>query len=446
MPEADINSQATRRVRSFHPTVTLVGRPNVGKSTLFNRLSGSRVAIVHSASGTTRDLVRKTVSWKGRKFELCDSGGVLLGAGDDLQRAVEKQVLQAIRESDLIVWVLDVNEGILPVDFELAAKIRQSAKTVIVTPNKADHPSVQQGLDFYSLGFKDVVPVSANQGHGSGELLDRIVSYLPAGEQADLKPALTIALVGEPNSGKSTYLNALLREERSIVSEIPGTTRDALIEYMRWEDELIAVVDTAGLRSRNKIKEPVGFFSLSRTREAIQKADVVLLLFDASAGVTKMTKDVFRLIWDSGKGCVLVANKWDLVTLSRQEFRKRLIHAAAFWEGMRLETLSALLGKGLDQPIRAAREIADRAKIKFPTKQLNEFLTRVTRRNAPPPTVKFKYFVQVGVQPPSFLLFVKNRRRLPDNYILYFRNRLIEELQLEGLPVNVSIKEEARKD
>jgi GTP-binding protein len=446
MSPTDTDSSATRRVRSPYPVVTLVGRPNVGKSTLFNRLSGSRVAIVHAAAGTTRDIVRKTISWKGRSFELCDSGGILSAAQDSLQKAVEQQVLRAIRESELIIWVVDVNEGIHPSDQELAPLLRRSAKKVILAANKADHPSPQHGLDFYRLGFKEVVPVSAIQGHGSGELLDRIASFLPCGAVESDKPSMTLAIVGEPNSGKSTFVNALLREERALVSSVPGTTRDALEEHLRWNDQVIALVDTAGMRSRNKIKEPVGFFSLSRTREAIQRADVVLLLFDASAGVTKATKDVFRLIWDSGKGCVLVANKWDLVSVSKKEFEEGLLHAAAFWQGMKLETMSALRGDGVDRPVRAALAIAEISRSKIPTKKLNDFLVRAVRRNAPPPTVKFKYFVQTGINPPAFLLFVKNLRRLPENYVLYFRNRLIQDFKLEGVPVKISVKEEARKD
>ncbi len=429
------------------PRIAIVGRPNVGKSTLFNRLLGYRKAIVHKESGTTRDYVRETFSWLGRTFCLVDTGGFEFATRQTLQSGIEKQVEQAISDSDLLLWVVDVSTGPLPLDERLAEKLRRSHKKVFLVINKADNPAKDfHDSNFFRLGIADMFPVSALHGLGTGELLDRIVHEFPHREDTKMvDPLFTVAIVGEPNSGKSTYLNQLLKQERVLVSDLPGTTRDSIEEVIVWEGKSVQIIDTAGLKARSKVKEVAAFFSLARTREAIQKADVVLLFFDAARGFLKNSKTIARLIYDEGKACILVANKWDLVKGFKNEYELALKRGSRFLEFFTIVFISALNRQGIENPIEKAYVLWRASQRKIPTKDLNKFLKIATEKNPPPPTLKFKFLVQKGSKPPSFVLFAKHRNRLPESYFLYLENQLVRYFGFEGIPIRIFVREAAKK-
>lgn len=426
-----------------YPVVAIVGRPNVGKSTLFNRLIGRRRSIVHHESGTTRDFIQEVISWRGNDFLLVDTGGVQFAAAKTLESSIDEQARQFLTRADILLWVVDLQSGPAPLDYDLADILRRSEKNIIVVPNKADRGT--QGADadvFMRMGFKEMIPVSAMHGHGTGELLDAVVTRLPLNEQREvLKPDFYIAIVGEPNAGKSTFLNQILSEDRAIVSEIPGTTRDSIEEIIPWRGKTIGLIDTAGMRARSKQKEVSGFFSMSRTREAIQKADIVLLFFDAERGFLESSKRIARLICDEGKGLVLVANKWDKVDRGESRYEEILKKWLPFLGKPRMAFVSALEGKNLEAPLDSALELWKFYCANVATKSLNDFLKWVSAKNPPPPTVKLKFMVQYKTRPPSFTIFAKNRKRIPVEYFLYLRNRLVERYKLEGIPIVLHFKE-----
>jgi len=431
-----------------YPVVAIVGRPNVGKSTLFNRLVGRRRAIVHHESGTTRDFIEEVISWRSKEFLLVDTGGVHFAAKKTLESAVEAQARRILQDADILLWVVDLQSGPAPLDHDLAEILRRSGKNVIVVPNKADRGTQDaEAAIFMRLGFKEMIPVSALHGHGTGELLDAVAGRLPVKAiQQALKPDFYIAIVGEPNAGKSTFLNQILKEERAIVSEMPGTTRDVIEELIPWRERWIGLLDTAGMRARSKQKEVSAFFSMSRTREAIQKADIVLLFFDAERGFLESSKRIARLICDEGKGLVLVANKWDKVRGAKNRYEEILKKWLPFLGKPRMEFISALDGANLEGPLDAALALWKLYCSNIPTKSLNDFLKWVSAKNPPPPTVKLKFMVQYGTRPPSFSLFVKNMKRIPAEYFLYLRNRLVERYKFEGIPVLIHWKEAEYKE
>lgn len=444
MSQPPLNPQAVQPALKI-PIVAIVGRPNVGKSTLFNRLVGRRRAIVHHESGTTRDFLEETISWKGRSFRVMDTGGVQFSTGKTLQSAIEAQARKILNQADILLWVVDLQTGPQPLDYDLADVLRRTRKRVLLLPNKADRGDrYSDSVAFSKLGFKEIIPVSALHGHGTGELLDAVVQFLPDIQFAAVaKPDFYIAIVGEPNAGKSTFLNQIVEHERAIVSEIPGTTRDSIEEIIGWRGRPIGLIDTAGMRVRSKMKEVSGFFSMSRTREAIQKADIVLLFFDAERGFLEGSKKIARLISDEGKGLVVVANKWDKVKGSKERYEAILKKWLPFLGKPRMEFVSSLEGTNIRAPLDAAVEVWKLYGSTIPTKSLNDFIAWLMMRNPPPPTVKFKFMVQYATRPPSFSLFTKNRKRIPDEYFLYVRNRLVEHFGLEGIPVVIHLKDSA---
>ncbi len=443
MSRQPVDPNPPNRFPPFFPIVVIVGRPNVGKSTLFNRLVGRRKAIVHEVSGTTRDFIRDTVSWNGKFFSLVDTGGIQFAKPGTLQVLIESHAQRTITQADLILWVVDAQAGPQPLDEALANTIRLSNKKTLMVANKADN-SIQGSeiSSFFKYGFKDILPVSALHGHGTGELLDQIVGELPSAEFQEIKkPLFTLALVGEPNCGKSTYLNQILHEERAIVSDEAGTTRDAIEEQFKWKGKLINLIDTAGLRARSKIKDSVVLFSLARTRDAIQKSDVALLFFDVTADFTKNSKSIARLISDSNKACILVANKWDLVQASKTLYESRFKKQNPFLAPFRLEFISALRGTDIYKPLEDAMNLWEACQKRISTRELNDFIGKVTSRKMPPPTVKLKFIVQTGVKPPTFNLFVKHPKKLDENYLLYLRNQIVKHFAFEGMPVHIHIKD-----
>jgi len=438
--------EITDEITQLPAKIALIGRPNVGKSTLFNRLIGRRQSIVQRESGTTRDRVSAVISWTGRKLKLIDTGGMLLGKQDAMQSAIEVQVKDALEEADLLIWVCDITEGVVPLEEKISAFLRKEDKPIILVANKADDPQLFTGTaDFYRLGHTNVIPISAMHGYGTGDLLDMAVDLVPEVEPDDSKVSqVSIAIIGEPNAGKSTYLNQLLGRQRTIVSDVPGTTRDAIEEQFEWQGREITLVDTAGYRQKRKIKDAAMFFSMSRTKQAIQAADVVLILFDAETGFTKVTKQMFQFTEQEGKCCVLVANKWDLVEKDPPLYEKELKEFFGFLKHIPMQSISAKNGDNIVGPMSRAVTLWQKSMRKLGTHELNKFLKAMKQRNPPPPTVTFKYITMTGYAPVRFTIYGKGFRRLDTNYRLYIENQLIEKFRLFGLPIRLRFKEEER--
>ncbi|HNV86694.1 MAG TPA: ribosome biogenesis GTPase Der [Candidatus Omnitrophota bacterium] len=439
----DLRPTESSRQPGSLPVVAIAGRPNVGKSTLFNRIVGRRKAIVQKEKGTTRDSIQEAVSWQNKAFLLTDTGGLEFAPKNTLQAAVESQAEEALRNADLILWVVDEQEGIIPLDERIAEKLRRADKKIILVSNKSDSAARDfRDSDCYRLGIPDVFKVSALHGHGTGDLLDRIAEILPDSDGYSPNPwEFTLAIAGEPNSGKSTYLNRILGKSRALVSSVPGTTRDCITETLSRDGRTIRIVDTAGFRTRDKVKEASTFFSISRTQQAIQESDLVLLFFDATRGFTKTSKVIAGLVRDAGRGVVLVANKWDLSEKGKDSYAEEFKEDIPFLTECPLEFISALNGENIEAPIRSAFALWENYARRISTRALNETLRQILRRKPPPPPAKISFLLQTGVRPPSFVFFCRHLKRIPDHYALYLKNSLSEKFRLGGLPIRIRLKE-----
>lgn len=431
------------------PVVTIVGRPNVGKSTLFNRLVGGRRAIVHNEPGVTRDRLYAPVEWKGRSFLLGDTGGLEPGVTSGLAAQVLAQVRQAVGETALVVFVVDARDGLTLLDEEIAALLRHHVHVrIIVAPNKVDRPSHEPlASEFFRLGFDEVCPVSAEHGLGVAELADLIVDALPPAEVPPEQQAIRVAVVGRPNVGKSSLVNELLGQERVIVSEQPGTTRDAIDTPFTYDETSYILVDTAGLRSRSKIHESVERFSVVRTLRAIERSDVACILLDAQGGITEQDAKIAAFVHDAGSGAVLVANKWDLMPSgadARQQFtlqaRDRLRHL----DYAPIAFVSALTGFQVVTLFPMVNTVAQSRAQRVPTPQLNDFIGKIVQRRPPPVhgkrPVRFQYATQAAALPPTFLLFVSDPRGVPVAYRRYLVNQLRAAYGFVGTPIRLVLK------
>lgn len=432
------------------PVVSIVGRPNVGKSTIFNRLTGSRKAIVDDEYGVTRDRHYGESFWNGREFNIIDTGGYLPDESDVVIEGVREQVHIAIEESDVILFVVDTEGGITSLDQSVAELLRKQDKPVLLVANKADNDErVLNAAEFYTLGFEKLFPVSAVSGRGTGELLDELVSLLP--EMTD-EPKTTIpklAVVGRPNVGKSSFINALLNDDRCIVTDIPGTTRDAINSKLTYEGKDYVLIDTAGLRKRRKVKENVEFYSTVRTDRAIKECDVAILMLDAMRGFEAQDKHILREAEKYNKGIVIVLNKWDLVpdkdTNIHKEFEEYIYSRAPMMDYVPIVSISALSGQRINKVISVADRVLEERKKKVSTPDLNNFISRILkekplpiRRRVP---LKIKYGTQVKTSPPVFKFFMNIPEELPANYRRYIENKIREEFGFEGVPITMTFKE-----
>lgn len=429
------------------PSVAIIGNPNVGKSTLFNRLLGKRKAIVQRESGTTRDRVYEIASFGPRSFQIVDTGGLTFSKEKGIDSLVDNEVKKAIATSDVVIFVCDGKTGVTPRDVRLADFVRSYGKKILTVVNKIDNFENQDlCYGYYIFGFLGPIAVSAQHGFGINDLIDEILKLLPEvepvrGEPIDFK----LAIVGEMNAGKSTYLNKLLREERAIVSEIPGTTRDSIEEIVEYEGKRVMLVDTAGIRRRRKVKSAETFFSLQRARRSIKDCDVALLVFDALKGITKDVKIIARLLEDEGKAMVLVCNKWDLVKgMSQEEYLKGLRKYASFISSFPCVFISALKGSRIIRPIEKAIVINDKANSVFKTSRLNEILKAAVKKRRPSGNAKLKYIVQTDTKPPAFMIFGKGKKYLAADYYKYLTNLFVKELKLEGVLPKLEIREESK--
>jgi GTP-binding protein len=465
-------------------TVVLVGRPNVGKSTLFNRMTGSRRAIVAPAAGTTRDALARPVTWRQASFDVFDTGGLYGASEDPLHELVVRQGQRAIAGADLLVFLVDGREGLVGGDQEIAAELRRTSVPVVLAVNKTDDKRARDGIgEFYQLGFEPVVEISAEHGQGVGDLLDEIVKKLDesglgtrnsglggadgagheGSEHSDRAPSpeprapadVAVAIVGRPNVGKSSLLNRLLKEERVLVSELPGTTRDAIDAVLTWHRRRFRIVDTAGMRraGRRRSGGAVELVSVAGAKQAIFDADVVALLIDANEGPTDQDAAIGGEVDRAGRGIVIVANKWDLVKSQDQEFVKKfddeVRRRMKFLDYAPILHISALTGERAPKVIDTIDKIAAARRKRVATPALNRFLEEVTAANPPVSPgrkhVRIMYAAQIGVAPPSFVFFTNVATTFHFSYERFLVNRLREHFGFVGSPIRIQVRRRAKK-
>ncbi|HEY9426789.1 MAG TPA: ribosome biogenesis GTPase Der [Gemmatimonadaceae bacterium] len=431
------------------PVVALIGRPNVGKSALFNRLAGGDAAIVTSQAGTTRDRNFARADWNGRAFWLVDTGGLTDDPNVPMDAEIRRQVMQAIAEADVLMFVVDAQAGIHPQDQRVLEILREAGKPWLVAANKVDDPRTADYFEFYNLGASDVHPVSAKNGKGSGDLLDALVERFPEGapEESD---ALRVAVVGRPNVGKSSIVNRLLGEERLVVSATAGTTRDAIDTPMQYHGRTLIFIDTAGLRRQSKVDEGIEFYSTLRTRRAIERADVCVLVIDATEGLENQDLKIASMAWDRGAGLILVINKWDLVEKgdkTADEFRKKAGEKAPFLRYVPFLFTSALTGQRVTKLLDAIIAVQGERERRIATARVNERLGELVARLQPPQAagheVKLNYAAQVEIEPPTFAIFGNHPELLAEHYLRYLQNGFRESWGFIGSPLRIVLRRKA---
>ncbi len=433
------------------PIVVIVGRPNVGKSTLFNRLTKSGKSIVDDVSGVTRDRVYGDVEWNGKHFRIIDTGGYVPDSEDLFETAIREQVEIALEESDAILFVVDGKIGLTPIDKEIARMLRKSAKPYFLLVNKLDSPDLGMNIaDFYELGFNNTYDVSALNGRNLGDFLDDLHSHLTFPEESGKPdPRLHLAVIGKPNVGKSSLVNSLLGHDRSIVTNIPGTTRDSIDSILKYYGDEIVLVDTAGLRKKTKVKENIEFFSNVRTYRALWDCDVAVLLLDAELGLEKQDKLIIQEAVRRRKGIIIAINKWDLIekeTNTAKKYEDAIKDGIATEDYIPIITISAMTKQRIYKLIDAAKKIHDERRKKIPTSKLNEILLPEIEKTPPPasPTgreVKIKYITQVGDYYPIFFFFANEHKYIPEHYKRFLEHLIRKHFGYEGVPMTLSFKE-----
>ncbi len=466
------------------PLVAIVGRPNVGKSTFFNRMIGERAAIVEDMPGTTRDRLYGDTDWNGRDFTLIDTGGLELGSGipvgqvgltgqpGDIMDHVKAQAQLAIEEADVIVFMVDARSGITPADEEVADLLRRTKTPVILTANKADNASRRlDAVEFYSLGLGEPIPISSSQGTGTGDLLDLIVEALPPQdeeEEEEEEDIPGIAIVGRPNVGKSSLLNAILGFERSIVSDVPGTTRDVIDTQFEFDGHKLTLIDTAGIRRRGRVGPGVEKYSVLRSTRAIERCDIALMVIDASEGLAAQDTHIAGTIHDQAKGVIVVVNKWDLAQEQRraeregqypdpddeiksaEEYRKILEEGLKFIPYAPVIFASAKTGYHVKAILETALDIAEMRYLRVPTSRLNELVREAVRRHDPTTLLhkplKIYYATQTRVNPPTFVFFVNDPQAVHFSYERYLENRLREAFSFRGTAIRLYFRPRSREE
>ena len=440
-------------------SVVLVGRPNVGKSTLFNRITRTRRAIVTAIPGTTRDVLSQPVEWEGTRFELTDTGGMFGASEDPLHALVLERGRRAIGDADLLVLVVDGREGLVGGDREIAKVIREAGKPALLAINKLDDKRARSGaLEMYQLGFDPVFEIAAEHGDGVGDLLDAIVGALPAsGPSSAAKPTeVAVAIVGRPNAGKSSLVNRLLREERMIVNEMPGTTRDAVDTMLTWHRRLFRIVDTAGIRRAGRVSSggQVENISVLLARRAIESADVVVVVVDAAEGATDQDAAIAGEADRLGRGLIIVANKWDLTKENDSNFVKgfdeELRRQLKFLDWATILHISALTGERTPKLLEAIDKVAMSRQRRVKTTELNKFVERVAAEHPPASPgkghVRILYAAQTSVAPPTFVFFTNIATTFHFSYQRYLENRLRSEFGFEGTPIRIHVRARRRKE
>ena len=431
------------------PTVAIIGRPNVGKSTLFNRIIGRPDAIVDAQPGVTRDRHFAAAEWNGRRFWLVDTGGLVPQATDQMHRAVRAQVDLAIAESDVLLFVVDVAAGVHPADREIAEIVRKAQRPFLLVANKADElPVDARHLAFYELGLGDPVPVSAAVGKNSGELLDGVVALLPSAGTADEEAAIHVAVVGRPNVGKSSLVNRLLGEDRMVVAAEPGTTRDAIDTRLTYHERTIVFIDTAGLRKRSKVTEDLEFYSTLRTARAIERAEVCVLVVDASDGMHTQDLKIATQAWEQGAGLIVAVNKWDLIEEKDANTavagERALRERAPFLEFIPFLYISALTGQRVTKLLDLIIQVAEEREKRVPTAEVNRVLEALVGRHQPPQpvgeSVRLFYASQIGTAPPRFAIVSNRPEAVPESYTRYLANGFREAWAFTGAPLDIKLR------
>ena len=430
------------------PTVAIVGRPNVGKSTLFNRIIGRREAIVDARPGVTRDRNFAAAEWNGRHFWLVDTGG-LVRAGDPLNRAIRGQVEAAIAEGDVVLFVVDVIEGVTPADAEIAQDLRRAGRPVLLVANKADQlPDDHRHLAFYELGLGDPLPVSAAIGKSSGDLLDRVAALLPEAPPDEDTETIPVAVVGRPNVGKSSLVNRLLGAERVVVAAEPGTTRDAIDTPLTYQDRRLVLIDTAGLRKRSRVEDELEFYSTLRTARAVERAHVCILVVDATDGMHAQDLKIANDAWERGAGIIVAVNKWDLIEEKDTNTAVRgedvLKAKAPFLEYIPFVYVSAKTGQRVSRLLDLVLTVAAERGKRVPTAEVNRVLEALLQRQQPPQPVgepvRLFYASQIGTAPPRFAIVANRPESIPESYARYLVHGFREAWAFTGAPLDLKFR------
>ena len=438
--------------------VAIVGRPNVGKSTLFNKLIGRRLSIVEDTPGVTRDRIYGECEWNGTKFSLVDTGGIEPAANDVILTQMRAQAELAIHGADVIVLVTDLRSGVVATDQEVASMLQKSGKPVILAVNKCDNIGEMPAefYEFYNLGIGEPIGISSVHGHGTGDLLDRILELLPPQEpQAEPGEEIKVAVIGKPNAGKSSLVNRISGQKRCIVSNIAGTTRDAIDTKVKNRHGTFLLIDTAGLRRQSKVykaDDSIERYSIIRAQMAIERADVCVIMIDATEGFTEQDSKVAGLAHEAGKGCVIAVNKWDIIEKNgktMQEYRKQLEVEFSFMSYAPMVFISAHTGQRIEQLFELIIQAANSNAMRITTGALNDILAQATARVQPPSDkgkrLKIYYMTQAGVKPPTFVCFVNDSELFHFSYQRYLENRIRETFGLKGTPIRFLIRERGEK-
>ena len=438
------------------PLVAIVGRPNVGKSMLFNKLTGQRLSIVEDTPGVTRDRLYAPCEWLGRTFDLVDTGGIEPGTDDQILSFMREQAEIAIQNATVIIFVCDIKTGMTAADQEVAGMLQRSGKPVVLAVNKMDSTGVTDPdiYEFYNLGLGEPIAVSAIHGHGTGDLLDDCFAFFPPEEEeTEEDDVVKVAVIGKPNVGKSSLVNRILGEERVIVSDVAGTTRDAVDSRFENEKGKYLFIDTAGMRKKSRVDDRVEKFSVLRATMAIERADVCLILIDANEGVTEQDTKVAGLAHEAGKACVIVVNKWDAVekdTKTMQKMTDDVRRDLSYMTYAPVVFLSALTGARVEKLFDVINSVAEQASMRISTGLLNQVLSDATTRVQPPTDkgrrLRVFYMTQVGVKPPHFVVFCNDAKLFHFSYQRYIENQIRNTFGLEGTPVKLSIRQKGDKE
>ncbi len=438
-----------------NPIVAIVGRPNVGKSAFFNYIVGKRMSIVEDTPGVTRDRIYSRSEWRGRDFTVVDTGGIEPYSSDAILKQMKAQAEIAIETADVIILITDIKSGVVSADVEVAQLLRKSGKPVVVAVNKVDNigETPAEVYEFYSLGIGEVFPISSIHGLGIGDLLDSVFEHFPTEHEYESDgDSVHVAIIGKPNSGKSSLLNSFIGEERAIVSEVPGTTRDALDTPVEYDGKSFVFIDTAGIRRKSKIYENIEKYSILRSLSAIERADVCIVLIDALDGVTEQDTKIAGYAHEEGKGVIITINKWDLVERDNS-IRKKITDQAreklAFMQYAPITTISAKTGKRVEGLYEMIESVYNSCCIRISTGILNDILNDATAMVQPPTDkgkrLKIFYITQASVKPPTFVIFVNKKDLLHFSYLRYIENQLREAFGFYGTPVRFIIRERKRE-
>lgn len=436
--------------------VAVVGRPNVGKSTFFNILAGEKIAIIKDVPGVTRDRIYADCTWRGTTFQVIDTGGIEPESDDIILKQMRRQAELAIDIADVIVFMVDVKAGITAADEEVAKMLRRTNKPIIVAANKCDRVGQPPAefYEFYNLGIGEVYPISAGKRLGIGEVLDAVYdSFENVNENIDEKDAIKVAIIGKPNAGKSSLVNKILNEERVIVSDIAGTTRDAIDSHFENNYGKYIFIDTAGIRRKNKVYEELEKYSVIKAQAAIMRADVCLIMIDATQGVTEQDEKIAGIAHEAGKAVIIVINKWDLVekeTNTLENYKKQVYDKLAYLKYAPIMFISALTGQRVNKLFELINEVYKNNNLRVPTSMLNDVLSEAVAITQPPSDkgkrLKIYYMTQVRVTPPTFVVFVNNKELMHFSYLRYLENHLRKQFNFKGTPIRMITRERNEKE